>query len=45
MFQSGCTNSATGLNYEAGDTIDLFLMDYKNMEVSDNSGFVLLGAA
>jgi hypothetical protein len=44
LFQSGSTNPNTGLNYESGDTIDLYLMDYSNLHVGDNTGFILKGA-
>ena len=32
------------MNYEAGDTMDLYLMDYYNMQVAENAGFVLNSA-
>ena len=44
VFQSGSNNPTTGMNYEAGDTMDLYLMDYYNMQVAENAGFVLNSA-
>lgn len=37
-------NENSGLGWSAGDTIDLFWLDFENNEFKDNKGFILAGA-
>lgn len=44
MFRFITGDENSGLRWTSGDEIDMFMLDFENLEYADNAGFVLESA-